>query len=95
MVYFIQRLVLETSCKFDAVVMHPASAAQNMVVLETMLKIDWEATYAGVMVLAKGRYLYYDYTTGHVDRLPATGTLLTVSLRFRVATMMQDSDVAF
>lgn len=65
---------------------HMASKARNMLVLKTILDIDWNATYDGVPVLATGRYLYFEYITVRVDGLPETDTLPEVTSRFRVAT---------
>lgn len=56
-----------------------------MLVLEMILEIDCDATYAGVTVLVTGRYLYYDYNTGRVNGLPATDTLPPVTPRLLVA----------
>lgn len=38
--------------------------AWNLLVLQTVLKVDWDAMYAGVSIVATVRYLYYDYDTG-------------------------------
>lgn len=40
------------------------NAALSMLVLETILEIDWDAKYAGVTAVSTGRYLYYGYDTG-------------------------------
>lgn len=55
-----------------------------MLVLETIIEVDWDENYAGVPVFALGGYLYQDYMTGNVDWLPVTGTLPAVTSRFRV-----------
>lgn len=62
-----------------------ANAALNMLVLETLLDINSGGAYARVPVLMTGRYLYYEYCTGHADGFPATDTLQAVTPRFRVA----------
>lgn len=45
--------------------------ARNMLVLQVIHSIDWDATFAGVDLLQTGRYLYYDCNTGCVTVLPA------------------------
>lgn len=63
-----------------------ASAARNMLFLETILNMDLDETYVVMPALATERYLYYDYNTKHVHKLSVTDTLLAVTPRFSVAT---------
>lgn len=60
-------------------VSHMARVARDMLVLENVLEIDWDATYDVVPVLATGRYLYYDYIPGRFDELSETDTLPAVT----------------
>lgn len=63
-----------------------ANVARNMLVLETILELNWYATYARMPVLSTVRYLYYDYNTGRFDGSPATDTLLAATPPFQKVT---------
>lgn len=39
-------------------VAHTGNGANNMLMIATILVIDWDSTYAGVPVSATGRYFY-------------------------------------
>lgn len=70
-----------------------ANVVQNLLALETIVEVDWDASYAGVPVDPTVRYLYYDYDNGLVDWLTAGSLLPMVVSRFGVVarTTLHDS----
>lgn len=61
-------------------------AERNLLFMETILEVDWRATYQGISVVATGMYVYYDYETGRVEGWPSFGTLRAVTPVFRTQT---------